>query len=41
VGGAGYLVWAWSPDSNCSYAFTSGDPLNAVLSGWADRLIEQ
>src|SRR5205814_3585286 len=32
VGGAGYLVWAWNPGSGCSFAFTSGDPLNAVLS---------
>lgn len=30
-GGAGYLIWAWHPNSNCSYDFTTGDPLNAVL----------
>jgi hypothetical protein len=38
VGGAGYLVWTWSPDSSCGYAFSSGDPLNAVLATWAGRL---
>jgi hypothetical protein len=38
AGGAGYLVWAWSPDSSCGYAFSSGDPLNAVLATWAGRL---
>jgi hypothetical protein len=38
AGGAGYLVWAWNPASNCSYAFTSGDPLNGVLANWATRL---
>jgi mannan endo-1,4-beta-mannosidase len=38
VGGAGYLVWAWNPTSSCSFAFSSGDPLNAVLSSWAARL---
>lgn len=38
VGGSGYLVWAWNPASSCSYAFTSGDPLNGVLAGWAARL---
>jgi hypothetical protein len=38
AGGAGYLIWAWSPDSSCGYAFSSGDPLNAVLRTWAGRL---
>lgn len=38
AGGAGYLVWAWNPASSCSYAFTSGDPLNGVLANWAARL---
>jgi hypothetical protein len=38
AGGAGYLVWAWNPGSSCSFAFSSGDPLNAVLSSWAARL---
>jgi Cellulase (glycosyl hydrolase family 5) len=37
-GGAGYLVWAWHPTSDCSTDFTSGDPLNAVLSSTADAL---
>jgi mannan endo-1,4-beta-mannosidase len=30
-GGGGYLVWAWNPSNDCSYDFTVGDPLNAVL----------
>jgi hypothetical protein len=39
AGGAGYLVWAWNPGSSCSFAFSSGDPLNGVLSTWATRLL--
>ena len=31
-GGAGYLIWAWHPNSDCSYDFTTGDPLNTVLT---------
>jgi hypothetical protein len=34
-GGAGYVIWAWDPNSGCSYDFTSGDPLNAVLARYA------
>ena len=34
-GGAGYLIWMWHPSSDCSYDFTSGDPLNAVLAKYA------
>ena len=30
-GGAGYLIWAWNPESGCATNFTSGDPLNEVL----------
>ena len=37
-GGAGYLIWAWHPSSGCSYNFTTGDPLNAVLSKHAATL---
>jgi hypothetical protein len=37
-GGAGYLIWAWEPSSACSYAFTTGDPLNAVLARFATIL---
>jgi hypothetical protein len=29
--GAGYLVWAWEPNSSCNYAFGPGDLLNGVL----------
>jgi hypothetical protein len=29
--GAGYLIWAWHPYSDCAYEFTTGDPLNDVL----------
>lgn len=39
AGGAGYLIWAWHPTSDCSYEFTSGDPLNAVLSRHAALLV--
>jgi hypothetical protein len=35
AGGAGYLVWVWHPDSDCAHAFTTGDPLNAVLAKYA------
>jgi hypothetical protein len=38
AGGAGYLVWAWNPSFGCSFAFTSGDPLNGVMSSWSARL---
>jgi hypothetical protein len=31
-GGAGYLVWAWDPTGDCTTDFTTGDPLNTVLS---------
>jgi hypothetical protein len=34
-GGAGYLIWAWDPRNACSFDFTTGDPLNAVLAGHA------
>ncbi len=37
-GGAGYLIWAWHPDSACSHNFTSGDPLNPVLAKYAADL---
>jgi hypothetical protein len=37
AGGAGYLVWDWTPASDCGNDFTSGDPLNAVLHRWATR----
>jgi hypothetical protein len=35
AGGAGYLIWAWEPSNSCTYAFTSGDPPNAVLKRFA------
>ena len=38
AGGAGYLVWSWHPATSCGYEFSSGDPLNGVLRGWAGRL---
>lgn len=31
-GGAGYLLWVWDPSSDCSYNFTTDDPLNTVLA---------
>jgi hypothetical protein len=34
-GGAGYLIWAWHPNSDRSYNFTTGDPLNIVLAKYA------
>lgn len=37
-GGAGYLVWTWNPESDCSYDFTTGDPLNGVLARYAANL---
>jgi hypothetical protein len=37
-GGAGYLIWAWEPNNSCSYAFTTGDPLNATLAKYAAQL---
>jgi hypothetical protein len=37
-GGAGYLIWAWEPAPACGHAFTSGDPLNAVLARHAAEL---
>jgi mannan endo-1,4-beta-mannosidase len=37
-GGAGYLIWVWDPTSDCSYDFTSDDPLNAVLAGTNRKL---
>jgi len=37
-GGAGYLIWGWDPKEPCGRTFTSGDPLNDVLSGYAGAL---
>jgi len=37
-GGSGYLVWTWDPRSDCSYNFTTGDPLETVLSTHAVSL---
>lgn len=34
-GGAGYLIWTWDPGSGCLHDFTTGDPLNAVLTKYA------
>ena len=30
-GGAGYLIWAWDPNTSCGFSFGPGDPLNGVL----------
>lgn len=38
AGGAGYLVWTWSPTSDCGDDFTSGDPLNGVLQRWSQQV---
>ena len=36
--GAGYLIWMWHPTSDCSYDFTTDDPLNAVLAKYNRKL---
>jgi len=36
--GAGYLIWMWHPSSECSYDFTTGDPLNDVLARYSRKL---
>jgi hypothetical protein len=38
AGGAGYLLWGWDPKEDCGRKFTSGDPLNQVLAGYAQVL---
>jgi mannan endo-1,4-beta-mannosidase len=40
AGGAGYLVWMWHPSNDCSYQFTPGDPLNAVLAKYGAKAEE-